>query len=136
MSSQSHLPAALLIHRGEQQQAQDEDRKRGGGQRAPALVCAVGHRVHLHQCCELLKRRRHVARFDQAVAQVVQRIFVVRVQRQRLAELIDQYRLGLVPLVVPVTMLKHHFANKPNAYIDQQTYMAPYPDELKLRNLV
>ena len=57
-------------------------------------------------------------------------------ERQRLAELIDQYRLGLVPLVVPVTMLKHHFANKPNAYIDQQTYMAPYPDELKLRNLV
>ena len=57
-------------------------------------------------------------------------------ERQRLAALIDQYRLGLVPLVVPVTMLKHHFANNPNAYIDQQLYMAPYPDELKLRNLV
>jgi uncharacterized protein YbgA (DUF1722 family)/uncharacterized protein YbbK (DUF523 family) len=57
-------------------------------------------------------------------------------ERQRLAELIDQYRRGLVPLVVPVTMLKHHFANNPNAYIDQQLYMAPYPDELKLRNLV
>jgi uncharacterized protein YbgA (DUF1722 family)/uncharacterized protein YbbK (DUF523 family) len=57
-------------------------------------------------------------------------------ERQRLNELIDQYRQGHVPLVVPVTMLKHHFANSPNSYIDQQVFMAPYPDELKLRNLI
>ncbi len=55
-------------------------------------------------------------------------------ERQRLAELIEQYRVGQVPLVVPVTMLRHHFANNPNAYIDQQVFMAPYPDELRLRN--
>ena len=57
-------------------------------------------------------------------------------ERQRLAELIEDYRQGLVPLVVPVTMLKHHFANHPNAYIDQQAFLTPYPDHLKLRNLV
>ncbi len=57
-------------------------------------------------------------------------------ERQRLAELIDQYRQGIVPLVVPITMLRHHFANNPNAYIDSQAFMTPYPDELKLRNLV
>jgi len=57
-------------------------------------------------------------------------------ERQRLADLIEQYRTGLVPLVVPITMLRHHFANSPNAYIDSQAFMAPYPDELKLRNLV
>jgi uncharacterized protein YbgA (DUF1722 family)/uncharacterized protein YbbK (DUF523 family) len=57
-------------------------------------------------------------------------------ERQRLAELIDQYRLGTVPLVVPITLLRHHFANNPNAYIDSQAFMAPFPDELKLRNLV
>lgn len=57
-------------------------------------------------------------------------------QRQRLAELIEQYRQGHIPLVVPLTMLKHHFANNPNAYIDSQVFMAPYPDELKLRNLI
>jgi uncharacterized protein YbgA (DUF1722 family) len=33
-------------------------------------------------------------------------------------------------------MLKHHFANSPNAYIDSQVFLAPYPDELQLRNLV
>jgi uncharacterized protein YbgA (DUF1722 family)/uncharacterized protein YbbK (DUF523 family) len=57
-------------------------------------------------------------------------------ERQRLKELIEQYRLGQIPLVVPLTMLKHHFANNPNAYIDNQVFMSPYPDELKLRNLM
>ena len=57
-------------------------------------------------------------------------------ERQRLKALIEQYRLGHVPLVVPVTMLRHHFANNPNAYIDQQVFLEPYPDELQLRNVV
>ena len=57
-------------------------------------------------------------------------------ERQRLKDLIEQYRLGHIPLVVPVTMLKHHFAYSPNAYIDNQVFMAPYPDELQLRNLL
>ena len=57
-------------------------------------------------------------------------------ERARLKELIEQYRQGHIPLVVPVTMLKHHFANSPNSYIDQQVFMSPYPDELKLRNLL
>jgi uncharacterized protein YbgA (DUF1722 family)/uncharacterized protein YbbK (DUF523 family) len=57
-------------------------------------------------------------------------------ERQRLKALIDQYRNGHIPLVVPLTMIKHHFANSPNAYIDGQVFMTPYPDELQLRNLV
>ncbi len=57
-------------------------------------------------------------------------------ERQRLATLIDRYRLGQVPLVVPVTMLQHHFANHPNAYIDRQVFLEPFPEELGVRNLV
>lgn len=57
-------------------------------------------------------------------------------ERQRLKDLIEQYRQGQIPLIVPITMLKHHFANNPNAYIDGQVFMTPYPDELQLRNLV
>ena len=55
-------------------------------------------------------------------------------ERQRLSALIDEYRRGIVPLVVPITMLRHHFANSPNAYIDQQVFLSPYPDELGIRN--
>ena len=57
-------------------------------------------------------------------------------ERQRLSDLIDQYRRGVVPLVVPITLLRHHFANSPNAYIDSQVFMTPYPDELGLRNVI
>ncbi|MEP5568116.1 MAG: DUF523 and DUF1722 domain-containing protein [Halioglobus sp.] len=57
-------------------------------------------------------------------------------ERQRLKALIEQYQKGLIPLVVPVTMLRHHFANNPNSYIDQQVFLEPYPEELQLRNLV
>lgn len=57
-------------------------------------------------------------------------------ERQRLKDLIDSYRAGHTPLVVPLTMIKHHFANSPNAYIDKQVFMTPYPEELQLRNLI
>ncbi|MCB1690402.1 MAG: DUF1722 domain-containing protein [Halioglobus sp.] len=61
---------------------------------------------------------------------------ITTAQRQRLAALIEDYRIGQVPLVVPVTMLKHHFSDNPNAYIDSQVFLEPYPDELRVRNLV
>ena len=57
-------------------------------------------------------------------------------QRQRLSVLIEDYRTGKVPLIVPVTMLKHHFADNPNAYINGQVFLDPYPEDLRVRNLV
>ncbi len=43
-------------------------------------------------------------------------------------------RHGSVPLVVPLTLLKHHFRRHPHAYIAQQAYLQPHPTELGLRN--
>jgi len=37
--------------------------------------------------------------------------------RQELAEVIDRYRLGRIPLVVPLTLLQHHFRRHPNRYV-------------------
>jgi uncharacterized protein YbgA (DUF1722 family)/uncharacterized protein YbbK (DUF523 family) len=51
-----------------------------------------------------------------------------------LNETIDQYREGLWPLLVPLTLLKHHFRKHPNPYIEQQIYLNPHPVELMLRN--
>jgi len=53
-----------------------------------------------------------------------------------LARLIDEYRLGRVPLVVPITMLKHHFRRSPNAYAVHQYYLEPHPEALQLRNFI
>ena len=54
--------------------------------------------------------------------------------KQELLEVLDKYRLGQVPLIVPITLLKHHLRKYPQPYIDQQYYMNPYPEELMLRN--
>ncbi len=56
--------------------------------------------------------------------------------KAELVEVIDQYRRGELPLIVPVTLLKHHFRRAPNEYIQQSWYCDPYPQALKLRNLL
>jgi uncharacterized protein YbgA (DUF1722 family)/uncharacterized protein YbbK (DUF523 family) len=56
--------------------------------------------------------------------------------RADLANVIDDYRRGLVPLVVPVTLLQHHFRHNPNPYISRQVYLNPHPRELMLRNVL
>ena len=56
--------------------------------------------------------------------------------RSEMVEIIDQYRRGLVPLVVPVTLLNHHFRRHPSDYVARQHYLCPHPHELMLRNLL
>lgn len=54
--------------------------------------------------------------------------------KTELSETIEQYRQGYLPLIVPITLLRHHFRKCPTPYIDQSYYMQPHPMELMLRN--
>ncbi|MFT5219749.1 MAG: hypothetical protein ACI9LO_001867 [Planctomycetota bacterium] len=54
--------------------------------------------------------------------------------KQELSESIENYRLGLLPLIVPITLLRHHFRKHPNDYIERSYYMQPHPGELMLLN--
>lgn len=54
--------------------------------------------------------------------------------KQELSQLIDSYKAGRVPLVVPLTLLKHHLAKLDNPYLKSQTFWAPHPEYLGLRN--
>jgi uncharacterized protein YbgA (DUF1722 family)/uncharacterized protein YbbK (DUF523 family) len=53
-----------------------------------------------------------------------------------LLDVFNKYREGQLPLIVPITLLKHHLRKNPQPYIDEQHYMNPYPEELMLRNHV
>jgi uncharacterized protein YbgA (DUF1722 family) len=55
-------------------------------------------------------------------------------EKHSIGEVIEQYRKGIVPLVVPVTLLRHFFAQHPDPYIAQQAFLQPYPDDPSLRN--
>lgn len=50
-----------------------------------------------------------------------------------LCELIERYRHGEVPLIVPLTLLKHHFRKNPDPYIEDSYYMSPYPESVQSR---
>lgn len=54
--------------------------------------------------------------------------------KAELCEIIELYRDGVVPLIVPLTLLKHHFRKSPDPYIENSYYMSPYPQELSLIN--
>ena len=56
--------------------------------------------------------------------------------RHELLGVIEDYRHGLVPLVVPITLVKHYVRLLDVAYLRDQVYLNPHPKELALRNHV
>ena len=56
--------------------------------------------------------------------------------RAELAAVIEDYRRGLVPLVVPLTLVRHHVRRLGLGYLADQVYLNPHPKELMLRNHV
>ncbi|MEK7701583.1 MAG: DUF1722 domain-containing protein [candidate division NC10 bacterium] len=54
--------------------------------------------------------------------------------RAELAGLIREYRRGLVPLVVPLTLVKHWARRLGLGDLAGQVYLNPHPKELMLRN--
>ena len=54
--------------------------------------------------------------------------------KSELIECIENYRCGIIPLIVPLTLLNHHFRRHPVSWVQKQTYLNPYPAELMLRN--
>ncbi len=54
--------------------------------------------------------------------------------KQELIGCIDEYRRGLVPLIVPITLVRHHVRAFSTEYLAGQTYLEPHPRELMLLN--
>lgn len=57
-------------------------------------------------------------------------------EKSELLEVIENYHRGLVPLVVPVTLLNHYVRRFGEPYLRGQIYLNPHPLELMLRNHV
>jgi len=58
---------------------------------------------------------------------------LARSEKEELLEIIDNYRQGFVPLIVPVTLLNHYVRKYEQPYLKEQYYLNPHPLELKLR---
>lgn len=56
--------------------------------------------------------------------------------RQEALSVIDQYRQGIVPLITPLTLLRHHLRQTPDTYLHAQKYWQPHAPELGLRSAI
>jgi uncharacterized protein YbgA (DUF1722 family) len=57
-------------------------------------------------------------------------------EKQELLEVIDHYREGYIPLIVPIILINHYVRKYDQPYLQQQVYLNPHPLELQLRNHV
>jgi len=121
----AHSPEAyrelgrLVASVGDLPRAELRSRYSGGFMEALERMASRGRNANvLHHCAGYLKRA------------------LASPSRGELAELIDDYRRGLVPLVVPVTLIRHHARRHDADYLNGQTYLEPHPKELMLRNHV
>jgi len=56
--------------------------------------------------------------------------------RHEILAVIEDYRRRLIPLIVPLTLIRHHVNRHDVSYLQGQMYLDPHPKELMLRNHV
>ncbi|MBN3493742.1 YbgA family protein [Vibrio neptunius] len=54
-------------------------------------------------------------------------------QKAELSGVIEEYRQGTLPLLAPLTLIKHYLAAYPDAYLSEQKFLQPHPQEMRLR---
>jgi uncharacterized protein YbgA (DUF1722 family)/uncharacterized protein YbbK (DUF523 family) len=57
-------------------------------------------------------------------------------EKQELLEHLEMYREGQLPLVVPLTLIRHYIMKYDKQYLKEQVYFHPHPLEVMLRNHV
>ena len=57
-------------------------------------------------------------------------------EKREMLEIIEQYRAGHLPLIVPVTLINHYVRKYGQTYLSEQTYLNSHPVALQLHNHV
>ena len=84
---------------------------------------------------QLATARKHTNVLEHMAGYFKQRLDAA--SKRELAEAIADYRRGVVPLIVPVTLLRHHVRVHEVTYLARQTYLEPpHPKELMLYTTV
>ena len=97
-------------------------------------VSATYQRVFMASLARLATPGRHSDVMMHAVGHFKR--LIQPADRDELLAAIEDHRRGIVPLVVPITLLRHHVRRHDVGYLKDQTYLDPHPRELSLRNHV
>ncbi len=91
---------------------------------------------YMDRFMEALKRHATIAKHTNVLQHMVG--FLRRVDddagRREMQEAIEDYRAGIVPLVVPTTLIRHLARRHDQAILLESSYLNPHPKELMLRN--
>ena len=91
---------------------------------------------YITQCMEALKRHatrpRHINVLQHCAGYFKKELTAD--EKREWSDLIADYREGLLPLLVPVTLLNHYTRKYGKDYLAGQYYLQPHPAELALRN--
>lgn len=119
--------------------------------RDPAACRELGRRVAAARPADLAARADYIRRFMAVMARRPDRGGHVNAlmhalgylkralpadDRQELLGLFEAYRRREVPLVAPMTLLRHHLRHHASPYLQDQHYLTPCPDGLALRAAV
>jgi uncharacterized protein YbgA (DUF1722 family) len=98
-----------------------------GQQYIQALMAAIANPAPRKQHCNVL---HHLLGYLKKL--------ISSADKQELLNTIDHYRQGIVPLIVPMALLRHHFEHwrEQQRYVLEQFYLDPYPYQLGLRSQV
>jgi uncharacterized protein YbgA (DUF1722 family)/uncharacterized protein YbbK (DUF523 family) len=96
------------------------------------------YRRYLHLLMDTLRLRTSPAKCTDVLVHMMGHIrhCLSSDEKQELLDVIGWYRNRLVPLVVPVTLIRHYARKYDVAYLKRQVFLHPHPVELMLRNHV
>lgn len=129
-----HTAEKLLLMAHDQPTYRELGRLVAGAKGQPRAELAARYQeLFMRGLARLATARKHVNVLQHAAGYFKQ---VEQEDRRELAARIEEYRQGLVPLIVPITLLRHLVRRHGVTYLAGQTYLEPHPKELLLRNHV
>ena len=101
---------------------------------SPKALTGLYGRLFMTTLAVKATRRKHVDVLQHLVGHLKK--WLTPKERTELGTILSDYHEGLVPLIVPITLIKHYVTIHEIAYIQNQVYLRPHPKELMLRNQV
>jgi len=131
--TQFHAKHKLILMSHDQNKARDLGRKLSEVESDALSSFALKYETDLMSLLKIKATRKNNVNVLQHIQGYLKN-FLDKEDKHELTDVIEQYRMGYLPLIVPITLLKHHFMKYPNDYISDSYYINPHPKELMLLN--
>ncbi|PKM12259.1 MAG: hypothetical protein CVV13_06110 [Gammaproteobacteria bacterium HGW-Gammaproteobacteria-3] len=131
--TQFHSRHKLILMSRDQNQARELGRLAASADKATMIPVTERYGLALMQTLKKIATRGNHVNVLQHIQGYLKKNLDAD-DKAELTETLERYRLGLIPLIVPITLLKHHFRKQPDPFIEQSFYLSPYPEELTVLN--